>query len=249
MKKSIIRTIAEFFAIVIGILGAFSLEEWSDQKDRNSLIKEVMHSIIDDLEEDLKDLKRDRDWHRNSLTSNTRIILAIETKKSFEERFCYDFYYLEAEEYSPPSMSGYNRLLNLNVESAVPDSLYSKLSHIYTTLFARITKPTTLYPDIHEYLSPYYRKHFKVNDNTSIKSEIVLDGDTLRFPQPVAEGPDTLWRRRGYQPLDYEKLINDPEYFVLINNTLEFRIHKFNRYNQLVGRIEDVLEDLNQIYK
>ena len=247
-RKNLLKYLFEFTAVLLGILTAFSLERWNEDREKIQLIEEVMEDVVMDLENNLDDLKGDKDFHQAAIISNARLIHTIDNEIPYEPEMCFDFYLVQAEEYSYPLMTGYKRLLNINVNSSIPDTIVNELTDIYEVLFPRIQKGSSLMPDIKEFFRDYYLNHFTLNMDSTLTYQMDLNGREIVIPNKQNIEGYRVNLREGFHPLDFDQLKNDPKFRIMLNESAEFRIYKYSRYRSLIKVIEKVIDDIRVVY-
>ena len=240
-----VNFIFEFFAVLLGIFGAFWLQNLNEESERKALIKEIMSEIKLDLEEGLLDLKADLSFHRQGLYSTSKLINALRSPNAYADSLCFDFYFLKADEYSYPQKTGFNRIQNLSLSS----DIFNRLGNIYESLYPRIAVGNGFQPDIDDYFEDFYLDHFKYNQDSTLSYTLVLAEDTLRYPVVQNIFGNKIVRTIGYHPLNFDELKHSKKFESMMLNALEFRIYKYNRYGYLIKEIEELVKIIEEDFK
>ncbi len=249
MKNNPLRYfVIEFFVILFSILGAFTLDEWSNQREKEKMVEEIIWEIYDDAESMKSDLKADADFLRLGVISNARIRDHFDKDLRFDSTLCFDFYFATDDEFTFPSRTGYDRLLNINAETEVPDSLLGDLSDLYQDLFPRIMKETSFIPDLNEYFGAYMEENFLINEDSTLKHSLELDETSIDFPiiMPIQEY--RVVRTIGYFPIDFDQLKNDHKFRNMLVKAFEYKLFKYNRYRLMIEEIDEIKATIEAIY-
>ena len=210
LKSKWAEYLIEVLAITAGILFAFGLDNWNSSRLNRALEREILEQIAEDLEENLNDLRSDLEFHRICLESNLRVQNIIDADTTFHPEMAFDFYYIQAEEYSYALKSGYERLKLIGVETSIPDSLRARIETVYEEVFPRVSKGSSFHPDINEYFRSYYQRNFKINENPDLAHDLILQGDTISYPAIGEMNSIDFMVTIGYIPKDFEELKKDP---------------------------------------
>lgn len=234
LQKKWADYLLEVLVITIGILGAFTLNNWNDNRKVDSLEREIISQFRADFEASLGDLEADFALLKQGLASHERIESYLQEDVAYVDTMCFDFYWITRDEYTYPIGNGYRLLQNSGIDILSDDTLKSYISYIYEDLYPRIDRNSGFYPDINEYLMPYYQKNFKVNSDSTLKFTLKLSQGSFTYPLYFEQFGLTIDQMIGYHPLDFDQLKDDPEFEILLRNTQTFRIYKLQRYNGLI---------------
>lgn len=243
------KYLIELLVIIAGILGAFALDSWNDQRMEKELIREVILEIAENLEDNLGDLRPDADIHYQGLLSNIKVQNYLDSDTTYQPEMCFDFHFLQVEEYTYPNKTGYDRLRNMDVKVLEHDSLLDQVTHIYDYYYPRISKGSGLYPDIKNYLHQFYLENFEINKDSTLRYDFQVDGGTISYPIMERVEGWPVMTTIGYIPKDFEALKNDSEFQLLLKETLGFRAFKHNRYRALIGATEELLRHIYTEYE
>ncbi|WP_459212206.1 DUF6090 family protein [Aquimarina rhabdastrellae] len=245
-KKNIYKYLIEIIIIVIGVLIAFYLTNWGEKIKEKKTEREIICQIYFELNDNLIDLKNDIEIHRNALKSQLKVQQFIDSSKIHADSLMMDFYWTTKDEYIFPNTSAFENLKNSGMGIIQNDSLRDLITLVYNNYFPRISKGNNLHPDINNYLTPYFKKNFKVNRNPNIKYNLYL-GDSLKITYPRDFG-NGIKQIIGYIPLDEEKLKKDEEFKFLMSEILWFRIYKISYYQTAITNVKKILELIENEY-
>ncbi len=241
-KSQIIKYIIEILVIVIGILGAFALDSWKQGRESENLEHEVLKQIHEDLIVILADLKDDFIIHDIALQSHFNLENVIKNNLNYNDSLTFDFYWIKEDEYIFPNKTGYEKLEAYGTNLVTDQNIRTYISYVYNHDFPRITKGNNLYPDINEYLTPYYQKNFKINNDPALKYTLTLTNNfIINYPRHTQIGQFSDLQFIGLTPIDFSKTINDNEFKYLLSETKRYRIYKYRMYKNTISRVEKLI--------
>lgn len=248
IKKQWPEYILEVLVITIGILGAFALNRWNDsvQLDRQEL--EIIYQLREDLESNMGDLKGDFTILKQGLVSHERVESYLTNNVSYVDSMCFDFYWLGKDEYTYPVGNGYKALQNIGLETLADDTIKNFIMVLYDDLFPRISKTSSFYPDIHDYLFPFYQSNFEVNTDTTLKFKLQFENGSIEWPYTVNRFGVEIDQQIGYHPRNYQSLQNDTAFGMLLRDVKVFRLYKVQRYNSIIQISEYLMEYIDRKY-
>ena len=245
-KKQLLKYLIEILIIIIGIIIAFYLTEYGETLNRNRNEEAIANQIYLDLKDNLEDLERDFVIHRTGLIGHLNAIKFLDEAGPVTDSLIMDFYWMTREEYIFANNSGYENLKSFGINLIRDDSLRNLISLIYNHNFPRISKGNTLYPDINEYLTPFFKTNFKINTDTSLKYTLHLN-DTLKvtYPRDIAFG---VKQTIGYLPKDRNQLLENEEFRFLVTNALEYRMYKYSYYQVCINNVRKAIQKIEKQY-
>ncbi|PTM02351.1 MAG: hypothetical protein DA407_15250 [Bacteroidetes bacterium] len=253
--KYIKYAIGEIVLVMIGILLALQVNNWNEGQKRlkqeTILLGQLKEEIInnyDDLISDLTVLKQ-------AEISHFKIIDWIEQDLPYNDSLCFDFYWLKIDEYMYPITAVYDKIREEGLDIIRNDTIRVLTQSLYESLFPRLRQAGSFYPDISEYLGPYYLDNFRVNTDYNLKFSYITKKDSIGgiiFNEEVSHYPGSfnlngIERKYtvGFVPLDYAMLKKDPKFRMQLNEIEEFRDHKISRYStakRVMKWIADLIE-------
>lgn len=244
MKSKILNYLVEILIIIIGIIIAFYLTKYGERINRNQNEKDIINQIYFELESNLTDLEQDFVLHNLGLMSNLRAIKFLNTGGEVSDSLIMDFYWMTRDEYIFASTSGYENLKSFGTNLIRDDTLRKLITTVYNHDFPRLSKGNTLNPDINEYLTPFFKKHFRINRDTSLKYSISIN-DSLKVTFPIKTRLG-VHQMIGYIPLDKEALLKNEEFRFLISKSLEYRMYKYSAYRNTIRDVKNTMKRLKK---
>ncbi len=243
--KKVLTYFIEILIIIIGIVIAFYLTKYGERLNRNQNEKEITQQIYFELQGNLEDLEADLVIHKIGLQSNVNAIKFLNNnKEEVSDSLIMDFYWMTRDEYIFANTSGYENLKSFGINLLKDDTLRNLITLVYNNDFPRISKGNTLNPDINDYLTPFFKDNFRVNQDTSLKYTLSIN-DSLQVTYPVDVGLD-IKLMIGYIPIDQEALRNNEEFRFLISKSLEYRMYKVRFYRNCISHVKGILQRIEE---
>ena len=249
-KDQIFKYLVEILVVTIGILIAFALDNWNQNRNKKQQEYEILNQINEDLKVVLQDLKNDFIIHKIALKSHARIDSMTKYNIPYSEEMTFDFYWVKEDEFIFPNKTGFEMLESFGTNLISNLELRNSISYVYNHDFPRITKGNNLYPDIHEFLTPYYQLHFKTNINPELAYKLTLeDNYTINYPREIKTGEISDMEFIGFSPINYNNIINNDEFKFLISEAKKYRLYKYKMYKNTIQHVEEILVMLDNYLK
>lgn len=256
LKQKWPEYILEILVITIGILGAFALNTWNENRKTEKLERDILVQIKADLENNQRDISGDLGWLELSYTSAQKIKGYLDKDLPYQPEFCFDFYFLIQDEFTTPNTAGYQNLKDYGMNLISNDSLVTMIRVIYERALPRLSPNTAFHEDLNMFYGSFYDKHFIPNADSLLRFSVEVDGELITFPRLPQEEGEIIPGREvleiiGFIPLDFKALKSDPEFRMLLKRSERIRNHKlmwYRRSKKLMDRtileIEKELEKL-----
>jgi len=245
LKKLLLKYLVEIAIIIIGVVIAFYLTEYGQTLSRNKTAKDVITQIHIELKDNLIDLERDFHVHKTALFSNLRVLKFLDNKEAVTDSLIMDFYWMTIDEYVFANSSGYENLMSFGINLIKDDELRHLITVVYNHDFPRLEKGNTIHPDINAYLNPFFKDHFRINQDSSLKYTIEFE-DSLKitYPYDLAMGVKYFI---GYHPIDETELLNNDEFRFLVSKALEFRLYKYQFYQSAIANVKRTIAKIEEL--
>lgn len=248
--------LGELTLIFLGISLAIWFNNWNDQRKRSRLEKEVITQIYSEIITNKNDVDGDLQQLSFGLQGHVNIEKYFAEDRPYVDSMCFDFYWIKQDEYTFPVKGGYKKLKSLGLDLIKNDSIHEFIQLAYEFGFPRISRETPFHPDIDEYFTTYYQKHFTPNEDTTLTFRRQWVGGTIGYPFWSSLGGVRHLMHIGYVPRDFEALKKDPEFRMMLHQAKEYRRYKMRQYqnvNQitafLIRKIEEELDFDGEVYK
>lgn len=232
LRKNWITYGFETLVVVVGILVAFALNNWNenrkDRKREQSLIQEIY-----------RDLKTNRSELQNNIDFQIRQLeLTKKLHKQYQQRICNDslammFGYASHDIQFYPKNSGYEALKSMGLNMIRNDSIRSSITDLYELGFPRVVQL-----GVHEYehnpMSISRGLWLKYADLSKGEDFSININDTLNYKQKLP------------RLLPCDEFLNDNQVNNLMVEFLAVRTEFIYTFSDVLREVDDVLELLNQ---
>ena len=254
IRNYLIYAIGEIVLVVIGILIALQINAANQKHQRSKLETVLLKQVKFELLETYEDIWRDAGFLALGQRSHRRINQHFLAEKPYVDSLCFDFYWVNRDEYIYPSNAAYSRIKREGLDIIKNDSVRIWLQSLYEGLFPRLSKGGAASPDISQTFNNYYLNAFKPNDDLELEFYYELPSDTVGsriysdvdfgFPREDRRYGDEL--TIGYVPMNYEALKKDPKFQMLLVQTKAYRDSKILQYSNVRSVIKRVIELIDE---
>ena len=243
-RKYMLYASGEIALVVIGILIALQLNNWNEWRKDRTFEQEILHQLQSDLEKTLDDHKRDFKLHTGHLNSTWKIIEFLEDSNiSYTDNLARHFMRSSMDDYSYPISKTYESLKTSNLKIISNDSLSNLVHLLYEDTYPRLDKNTGYTSDIEELMQSYIKKHFTLGD-FDLQSHKAFVESRIELIRPG--GVPAGYHRIGYRPLDPKFIKTDPEFRLLIHQSVRLRGFKLATIKRAIKETELVMNLINK---
>ncbi len=223
LKKYLIYALGEIALVVIGILIALQLNDWSQFREERKLEIEILGEIKDNLLQDLNIEHIQNLKYLNHTYKSSQIILDhLNNDLPYQDSLAKHFAWLPSSANFDPVTSGFELLNSTGVNIITNDSLRMNISVLYGVHYT--------------WLSEFLKDRQYLN-NTPLFNDMMKKFNTFKIYDSAT-------------PRDYEKLKIDDDFKVLvqqnghiIGETIEnYEKVIIKKAHQLVGEISEEIE-------
>jgi hypothetical protein len=141
-----------------------------------------------------------------------------------------EFLYVVSKTYSALKSAGFKLIKS--------EEIQRNLDLLYEVYFPRVQMATSIEPDIQAYFSDYIKNNFKaVSADTLYNSGINIK--ELTSSELFNAGRRSIL---NYIPIDYAHFKNDPEFRLLLENSIRWRMMKIFRYKNAMADTEETID-------
>ncbi len=235
--------LGELTLIFLGISLAIWFNNWNDKRKRSKLEEEVLLQIYIEILTNRDEIQGDLQQLSFGLQSHENIERYIAQDLAYVDSMCFDFHWLKHDEYAFPATGGYENLKSLGLDLIKNDTIRQNIQLTYEFGYPRVSRETPFHPNIDEFFTPYYLKHFTTNEDTTLVFSRPWVGGTVGYPFWSEVGGVKHDMHIGYVPLGYEALKKDPEFKVLMRQAKIYRTYKMRQYQRML-KVTDELSAL-----
>lgn len=232
--KKIITTLAskwpeyllEILVITIGILGAFALNSWNNQRIERLVELEILEGCKIGLEKDLSDIKGNIRLHSIAINSIDEILAVMEADQSYHDSLAFDFGNTMLYTYFVHTTSAFETLKSKGMEIIGNKKLRDDIISVYDSKYNFfLLVERDLMEDVMRGLDHILPTRFEEAYNVELSSG--------NFEGPIV-------------PLDFESLKTDQEYLYYIKTLRnQTRFVLDYHYSSLESDVESLISDLD----
>lgn len=241
--------LGEILLIFIGVSLAVTFQTWTDSRKRNKLEKDILFQIYNDIVVNQLDVQADYARLSFGLEAHFNILNYLNGDRSYVDSMCFDFYWLQHDEYVFPLRGGYDNLKEHGLDLIKNDSIRSYVQGAYESAYPRVSKETAFYPDINEYFSTFYQEHFVPNTDTLLVHIRETPLGRYRYPYNTELGNLPHKVHIGYVPLNFEALKKNTQFKTMLRQSEEYRRYKMMQYENANGISDWLIEHLREELK
>ena len=224
--------VGEIVLVVIGILIALQINNWNEDQKAKHKEKINLRNLKSEMKASLLELNSDYKSHLKSLEATLDVHHYIQTKPKLIDSMYIDFFDCIRIDYFFPKRSTYETLKSGNLEVIRSDSLRALITDVYEAGYERISMKVDTRRNAGRLLFPYYQKHF--NSKMEFERDSVSLGSTFN--------------NIGI-PVNYEFIINDPEFETLIVEAIHGRLNVKRDYERTIGWVENCISQIDKYLK
>jgi hypothetical protein len=223
----------EILVLIIGIYGAFELENWGDNRARKQEELEILKGCRTELVADLQEIELNMSDLNKSVRSLNILIWSLENDLPYHDSLASHFNYMFLPIHFVHSTSTFETLRSKGLDIVRNDSLRSKLINLYDSQYEFFIQGEAEELDQVQYCMNYLLPtRFESSWNFGTNSDPSFDGEMV--------------------PLDYESLKSDDEFLHFIktqrNHTVSFiGFFYSNLKNTVVTMIAELEVELERL--
>lgn len=215
----------EILVITVGILGAFALNNWNEDRKQKTFERGLLEQLRIGLSKDVSDLNSNILEHQQSVTSQRKITEWLKSEDPYVDSLCWDFGTSNAYTVFISNDDAFKTLNSYGVGTLRNDSLKNVLINLYEQTY-----------DYHDEMEGQYNELqlFKIkNIDASL-----FDGSFLDSNRPGYRGCMT--------PVNVDQLKRSTEYYFTAKSALEFNILFIELMESAKKEAESLIQLINQ---
>jgi hypothetical protein len=216
--------LGEIILVVAGILIALQLNNWNESQKAREDERIQLQSLREELQASLEELEKDYQEHLGYLEATLNVYEYILEKPPLEETMYRDFSAAVSFNYFFPKTSIYETLKSGNFQLLRSEAVKTAITDVYENGYKRILTKVDTRRNASRILFPYYQQHFR--------TQMPFERETF--------GWKDLHARVGV-PVDYDYVINDPEFETLIVEAIHGRTMNGYDFERTIDYIENCL--------
>lgn len=223
--------IGEVLLVMIGILLALQINNWNEYRKDRIIEKKILEEIWIDMAINRRDLENSVQRTEKHLQEIVELNDHLIKQQPLYDSLAIDLRGASSTEQFTPRVTGYESLKAKGVDMIEDISLRNHIIQMYGLWYQELVNEGREFeqfdnPTID--LLPYLKKHLIVNTNMS---------NTL-----VAEDIGYSFESYGLAVKDYDALLNDSEFILMLQKSMFNRANKIAIAKRLVLRMEELEE-------
>lgn len=217
-KKNWIRHGFETLVVVVGVLIAFTLSNWNENRKARKQEIKILKEIREDIIRDLEDHNQNLDFMNNTITASSAILHHLNNDLPYHDSLNVHFSWLLIIPDFDPVNSGYDLLVSAGVSSITNDSLRKDISYLYNNTY--------------DWIEKFYR-FLKNNTHLFLTERMVPQLKNIELFNSA-------------EPHDYDSLKSNEELKSYIKYNSEFFQTMKTGYEQRLLLAEDLIDRINE---
>lgn len=236
LKSEWYKYIIEVVVLILGILIAFNLEQWSGTRNDKKREIEILKEFKGALSADLAEMHGNIQMHEYSILSSKIILKVIKDNLPYQDSLDVCFAHTHAFSVFSGRVGPIEQLKNTNLAIVSNDKLRLEIISMYDEAYPRIRLVELAIRRDYEQLRDFDRLYFEAYDVDRVSTSKTL--------------PTSLWGTM--HPISFTELIKNPEYAALlrarISNQLGLlRIHYKPAEKELVNLISQIDQEIEKL--
>jgi hypothetical protein len=227
LKAEWYKYLLEIIVITVGILGAFILNSWNEQRKQQAIELEILEGCKAELETDLVDINLNIRLHGNAIRSINQILNTIDADLPYQDSLAYDFGYAMIYTYFVHSTSAFEVMKSQGIDIITNEKIRNDIIKLYDANYNFFIK---IEEDLVQVVRYGYKEIFPARFEEAFK----IDVSDSNFSNPIV-------------PVDFESLKKDNEflyYFKSLRNETQFLLD--GHYASLKNNVEALIKELEK---
>lgn len=237
LKSKWYKYVLEIIVVILGILIAFNLDQWSDTRNNHKREIEILKEFQRSLSADLAEMRNFIEMHENSIRSSKYILKVIKDDLPYDESLDACFAYTHAFTIFSGRVAPIEQLRNTNLSIVSNDTLRLEIISMYDEAYPRIRLVELAIKRDYEQLRDFDRLYFDAYDFDHVSTNRNMSTSPCTSPP--------LWGTM--HPLRFAELKTNPEYAALLrarisNQTGLLRLH----YYPVEKKLDSLLKQIDR---
>lgn len=225
LKSQWYKYVIEVIVVILGILIAYNLEQWSDSRKNKEREIEILKEFKAALTADLAEMHDNIREHENSILASNIVLKVIKNNLSYHDSLDACFAYTHAFTTFSGRVGPIEQLKNTNLEIVSNDSLRLNIISMYDEAFPRLRAVEFVIIRDYEQLRDFDRLYFEAYDINGVSTN-------KSVPMP-------FWGLM--HPIHFKELVANPQYAALLRARIS------NQMGLLRGTYKPIANSLNTL--
>ncbi len=225
------KYVIEIIVVIIGILIAYNLEQWSDARSNKKREIEILKEFKAALSADLAEMKDNIRQHENSILSSRIVLKVIKDNLPYNDSLDACFAYTHAFTSFSGRVGPIEQLKNTNLEIVSNDSLRLNIISMYDEAFTRLHNVELVILRDYEQLRDFDRLYFEAYNVESVSTNKSV--------------PSPFWGLM--RPIRFTELKTNPEYAALLRARISNQMGLLRgTYNPITNSLGNLLNQIDR---
>jgi hypothetical protein len=225
LKRKWAEYLLEILVITVGILGAYTLNSWNENRKEKLFETNILEQVRIGLQKDVRDLAYNSLHHQKSVAAQRKILTWLKSNDPYSDSLCVDFAATNVFTAFVSNDEAFETLKSSGLGVISNDSLKNVLVNLYENTY-----------DYHDSMEEAY------NDWLLFKLKNI---DPSFFEGYFADSGNTEFI--GCQvPIDVQQLKNSTEYAFHTSNLVEFNAIFIRLMNRAKSEAEELIALINK---
>lgn len=234
LKSQWYKYLIEIIVVILGILIAYNLEQWSDSRNNKKREIEILKEFKGALSSDLAEMHDNIRMHEYSILSSRIILRVIKDNLPYHDSLDACFAYTHAFTTFSGRVGPIEQLKNTNLAIVSSDSLRLEIISMYDEAYPRIRIVELAIKRDYEQLRDFDRLYFEAYD---------LEGVSTNSSVPAP-----FWG--VMRPIGFKELKTNPEYAALLRARISNQMGLLRgHYNPIAQSLGKLLSQIDQEIK
>ena len=211
----------ETLAVIVGILIAFGLENWNQERKEKKVVYTLLEEMVENLNSDIRQFERNIVGQNNLIDRIDLLVEHLENRKPYQDTLRHHFKRMNWYEDFFPISNAYESLKEIGVENKISMQLKRSIAHHYDVRYERLKSRidrvnNTLAPTAQEFNLKYFR--------------VISDEE-------------------GSVPTNYEALLDDQVYLNYLYNRRGWKINYIQFQTNMINTAKKLIDQINSELK
>ena len=233
LKEKWPEYILEILVLVIGIYGAFALDNWNERRKLKLVEIKILKELLADMELNLREIESDLNGQRVGLKATLIFKQYLNKKRPLDDSTAYYFTACLSDTQFWPKTSAFDNLKSIGFNILSNDSLRLQITNIYQLSYSRLSEMGHISQSrwsIDPVLQPFFNQYFAVNIDSVHYLPQVIDSPQIELNALMATHTD--------------EMLEDLQLHGKIDKTLIIRNSKIARHIRYQNETQSLIKKL-----
>lgn len=222
LKQYLIYALGEIILVVIGILIAFQINSWNDNRKSLRLEKQHLLNLKNEISQSLSRLETSEEFNNLTLSHIDKILYHIEEDLPYSKSLDTSFYIYQYNSIPELSYTTYETIKEVGLNSINPDKLRIEISKLYEENFAFLSNTIQ---NNERYFYQNILTEFHVNNFKEISYQGVCIPNNFEVLKKDLQYSNILFKLKGIRIYSINAVGQVKEKALKLLESIEVRLH------------------------